>query len=123
MIISSIIFSSPLLYALSSSAFLMTTTPLVSGADASMLQPKTAILALVTCLMAESASRWMTTPRTTCESLTDPPMSFATRTLSTDTDARLSFGGIVESTASATSPASSSSYPICLDAMTGISTR
>ena len=109
LIVSSIMRSSPLLYALSSSAFLITTTPFVSGALASMLQPKTATLAFATCLTDESESRCTTTPRTTCESDTEPPMSLATRTLSTTTAARLPCGGIVASTASATSPASSSS--------------
>lgn len=139
---SSIIRSSPLLYAFNSSAFLMTTVPFVSVPDASMEQPKTATLAcsgnrerrrgsemklaprrgagenapvhypycllnrglaqlhcaytrtFSTCLTEPSESRCTTTPLMIWESDTVPPISFATRTLSTEIDAFLVAGGM-----------------------------
>jgi hypothetical protein len=94
---------------MSSSALWITTVPLVSLEAASMLQPKTAILAFSTCLTAPSASRCTTTPRTIWLSLSVPPMSFVTRTLSTLTLAGLGAEGMTLRHASATRPASSDS--------------
>ena len=85
----------------------MTTVPLVSDEAASMLQPKTAILAFSTCFTEPSASRCTTTPRMIWLSLSVPPISFVTRTLSTATLAAFGAEGMTDRQASVTSPASS----------------
>src|ERR1700729_4299330 len=134
-------FSSPRVKLSISSAFLMSTVPLVSVCAMSRAEVKTATLAFVAFLTiparnphgldnhtypkkllkqnSPSDSRPNTIPCTTLLPDRLPPMIFTTRTLSTLKF--LGLEGMTANAASATKLARVSSYPYCFDAMAGFS--
>mmetsp|Transcript_13046 Transcript_13046/g.26241 ORF Transcript_13046/g.26241 Transcript_13046/m.26241 type:complete len:335 (+) Transcript_13046:548-1552(+) len=108
--------SSELLYALSSSALLRSTVPLVSVVAESSGMPYTATLASCTSVICVMTPRVMHMPRTTDVLRIELPGIFATRTLSVLKLRGLE--GIARMHASAILAEKRSSLPYCFDAMT-----
>ena len=110
--------SSELLYALSSSADLIMTVPLVSVVAESSGMPYTAIFASLTSVIWPSPPRVRHIPLTTVVPKMELPMIFATRTLSQLKWA--GFSGMARQQASAILAAKRSSFPHCFAAITGL---
>mmetsp|Transcript_38135 Transcript_38135/g.83762 ORF Transcript_38135/g.83762 Transcript_38135/m.83762 type:complete len:222 (-) Transcript_38135:204-869(-) len=127
LMISSIFFSSDLLYPIRSSAVFIRTVPLASVPLASMAQPNTVILALVADVTVVSLPRRATKPRMTVDCVTLLPRILVTRTESGLTVGLLLLllllgDPMVARQASTTRGARSSSLPYCLALRTGLTT-